>query len=302
MKNDSKLGVSMVALAAALWGTIGFAQSFLSQEIPIYWVTTGRFLVASVFFLLAWSWNTKSADFTIKISWKNLLFIIIGALSITINNFCFFFGVRETGIAIGAVATVGSAPIWAGLLSMIFEKLRPSKGWWFGVLFAGVGVTWMAISQANSWFINTTGLVSCFTAGLCYAVFSLMITKLIQSFVSTQAMALCFTLAFVFAGISSSFLSHFPALAFKDICLLLYLGVFSTGLAFFLYSNALSKIAFNTAVALSLFDPVTSFLLAVLVIGEPLQLDSVFGLLLILFGLWLVMKNELTSSCKEKSI
>ncbi len=296
---SSVIAFFMVMVAAVLWGSIGFAQSFMSAAVPVYWIASGRFFVASLFFFLLLILHKNGFDFK-NFSSHIWFLLLLAALSITINNFCFFYGVRETGIAIGSVATIGSAPIWAGLLAIFVNRKIPSKSWWLGVCCAAVGVTWMAISQAHSWFIDLVGLGSCLIAGLCYACFSQLSAQLVKQISSQSAMAFSFMLAFLIATLASCLLSPLPnSLSLIDYTVVLYLGVFTTGVAFLLYTRALSRINFNTAVALSLLDPVTAFLLAVFVVHEPIQLNAVCGLLFILFGLRLVMKNELTSSPKE---
>lgn len=51
----------------------------------------------------------------------------------------FFTAVSMTGIAIGTIITLSSAPIIAGFLEWLFGKKRPSPRWWMatGLSIAG---------------------------------------------------------------------------------------------------------------------------------------------------------------------
>ncbi|MBR5458168.1 MAG: EamA family transporter, partial [Burkholderiaceae bacterium] len=77
-----------------------------------------------------------------------------------------------------------------------------------------------------------------------------------------------------------------------DCYVVLYLGIFVTGIAYLLFSNALTKITATTGVAMSLIEPVTAFFLAILVANEPITWIAFMGLCLILVGLHFVLAAE----------
>lgn len=299
MSRHLNFGYFMVCLAAIFWGTIGFSQSFANPEIEVTWVASARFAVASlVFFFLWWvSKHNKRQEKSLLI--KHWPMMLLAALSIVINNFCFFYGVRATGVAIGSVATIGSAPVWAGLLNLVFKGNIPSLKWWMGVLVATSGVLWVALEQASTWYLDLTGLMSCLLAGLGYALFTQVTGTLVNKISVPTTTVVVFSMAFVLATIFSFMISPVPAVVTcTDWLVFIYLGFFATGVAFFLYSKALTQIEASTGVALTLLDPFTSFLLAVFALHEPLNLTAFFGLGLILLGLGFVMNSAL--SPKEK--
>lgn len=73
----------------------------------------------------------------------------------------------------------------------------------------------------------------------------------------------------------------------------LYLGLVSSGLAYLLFTTALRHVSGATGVTLALFEPVTAFALAVLVVGETPQALAYLGLGAVLLGLLLVVWAEL---------
>ena len=71
-----------------------------------------------------------------------------------------------------------------------------------------------------------------------------------------------------------------------------YLGIVVTGIAYLLFSFALTRISATTGVAMSLIEPVTAFFMAILVAGEPITWLAFLGLCLILVGLHFVLAAE----------
>jgi DME family drug/metabolite transporter len=71
----------------------------------------------------------------------------------------------------------------------------------------------------------------------------------------------------------------------NGISAVLYIGLFGTGLAYFLFAYGLKSVKSSSAVTLSLAEPLTASLLGVLFVGEVLALWSWVGLLMLLMGL-----------------
>ncbi|ULB11644.1 DMT family transporter [Cereibacter azotoformans] len=68
----------------------------------------------------------------------------------------------------------------------------------------------------------------------------------------------------------------------------LFLGAITTGLAYALFTRGLARLTTSTAVTLSLIEPLTAWLLAILVVGEPVTAQRFLGAMLIFGGLAIV--------------
>ena len=77
-----------------------------------------------------------------------------------------------------------------------------------------------------------------------------------------------------------------------DALIVLYLGVVVTGIAYLLYGTALKTTSVSTCVALGLLEPVTAFILAIVVVGEAVNGGACLGLVAILGGLYFVLRSE----------
>ena len=293
MLSRSLYGLGLAAIAAISWGTIGLAQSYAQPTIDASWVVVFRLLFASCFFTTCFVLKKEYRLLDVGTLRSLFPWIILAASLISVNNICFIYGVRSTGIAMGSAATIGSAPIWAGLLTQWLLKKPLNGRWWLGAVLAASGVTGMMISQANSWHIDVTGLAVCLLAGLCYAGFTLSSGRLVKDLSPLTSTTCIFFIAFLITVVAALILGHVPTgINHVDWMVFIYLGVVPTGLAFMLYTTALRFIAAGTAVAMTLLDPVTSFCLALTVAKEPLEAGALIGLILILLGLRLIAKND----------
>ncbi len=90
-----------------------------------------------------------------------------------------------------------------------------------------------------------------------------------------------------------------PQLQASDTAIVLWLGLVSTGVAYLLFSHALQHVSAATGVVLALAEPVTAFVLAIVVVGERPGWAGALGLAAVLAGLWVVVSSEWTSSHAE---
>lgn len=112
-------GASLVIAAAVLWGTTGTAQALgpvgtdpLAVGAVRLAVGGGALLAAG---LLGGGWRTIRAATAARR-------LPVGALLATVAGIAayqplFFAGVRQAGVALGTVVSIGSAPVVAGLLA-----------------------------------------------------------------------------------------------------------------------------------------------------------------------------------------
>lgn len=302
MKKLSIIGVILTLSAAFLWGTAGTAQSFVRGATSPYWIGAFRLVIACFFFhLLFLYYRSKEKAAVIssdkiqdKPQERNIywLCISIAGLCMGLYNLTFFAGIKATGIAIGTATTIGSAPIWAGIMQAVVMRKSPSKLWWLGTLCATAGGTWMVLSQSSSWHVDPVGLLVCLTAGFCYALYTLVSKRLVKIAAPLTITKHTFSIAIFIAVPVAWFIAGIPTINLTAGLVILYLGIFTTGIAYLLYTKALKHISAATGVALSLIEPIVAFTLAITVARESVNLWAIIGLCLILLGLRLVLRSE----------
>ena len=283
----------MVLLAAMLWGTTGTAQSFATLQLSSYWVGALRLAAAGLIFLL-WLALTERDSLAPRalasLPWRG---IAAAALCMTAYNLAFFAGVRAIGVAVGTALALGSGPVWAGLLQGLLTGRAPPFAWWAGTALAVGGGALMIAGPGTSANVTPTGIALCLLAGVSYAVYAMVNKHLVAAASAGAVTGAAFALAALLAVPTAIALAGAPVLRAADLVVLAWLGVMSTGVAYLLFSHALRHITSATGVALALGEPVTAFVLAVVVIGERPGGIAFVGLLAVLAGLAVVIRAEL---------
>jgi DME family drug/metabolite transporter len=282
-------GVLMVLLAALCWGTTGTAQSFGSGATSAYWVGALRLLAAGAFFALLLA-GTGGAAALARLPRGPVL---LAGLGMAAYNLAFFAGVKAAGVAVGTAVALGSGPIWAGLLQALGGQ-RPPARWWAGTALAVAGGSVMVGSGgAGAQPLSALGIGLCLLAGLSYAGYALVNARLVAAAAPAPVTAAVFGVATLIALPAAGWIAGVPQLAPRDGLVVLWLGLVATGVAYLLFSHALRHVSAATGVTLALAEPVTAFVLAVLVVGERPGWAAAGGGMLVLAGLLIVVVAEL---------
>ncbi|WP_282020382.1 EamA family transporter [Planomicrobium okeanokoites] len=269
----------MVLLAAMLWGTTGTAQNFIAGEA--HPLTIGAFrLMIGGFSLLLFTLITKS--FIVRnVSWPAVL---VSAASMALFQPLFFSSVQLTGIAIGTVVAIGSAPVLAGLIEWLFLKRRPDRVWTTATMLSIIGCI-LLFANKGAAEVDALGVAMALGAGLAFALYAIASKNVLESMEAVPAVAIIFSVAAVFLIPSLFFFDISYILIPGDAGIIFYLGFATTSLAYILFSKGLKKIPSSSAVTLSLAEPLTASILGVLVVGEVLSWLSWTGVVLLLGGI-----------------
>lgn len=282
----------MTLTAAALWGTTGTAQTFASAQSSPYWIGAWRLVIASVFFagfILLGRTSRSWTRFAWRAAWP---WVLLGGLAIAAYNLCFFAGVKATGVATGTGVAIGSGPVWVGLLQSLISRQPPRPIWWLGSALAVTGISLILWGASTDAKFDATGLMLCLAAGLAYACYTIVSKHLVGITTPELATFSVFTTAAVIALPVAALASEAVAASTSTWLMVGYLGVVATGVAYLLFSHALRHVSVATCVTLTLAEPVTAFVLAILVVGEQPGAAAFGGLGFVVSGLLLVVWGE----------
>ncbi|TAA73612.1 EamA family transporter [Planococcus salinarum] len=269
----------MVLLAAMLWGTTGTAQNYISGDA--HPLTIGAFrLMIGGFSLLLFTLMTKRFIFR-NVHWPAVL---LSALSMALFQPLFFSSVQLTGIAVGTVVAIGSAPVLAGMIEWLFLKRRPDRIWATATLLAILGCI-LLFANRGAADVNSLGVAMALGAGLSFALYAIASKSVLQTMEAVPAVSLIFSIAAIFLMPSLLFLDLSYILIPANVGIIVYLGFAATSLAYILFSRGLKRIPSSSAVTLSLAEPLTASILGVLVVGEVLSGLSWIGVVLLLGGI-----------------
>jgi DME family drug/metabolite transporter len=273
-------GILFVLSATLFWGTTGTAQAFAPAAAGPIAVGVLRLIIGGVALLVLALVRGALGRGQRWPLWPTVL----AAASMAAYQLVFFAAVRQTGVAVGTVVAIGSAPILAGLLDWLVRGERPSQRWLIATLCAIGGCALLALTGGEL-RVNGWGILLAVGAGASYAIYALGSKALVQDRPPDAVTAVAF-----FGGA----LLLMPLLPFLDlrwlgeprgVLVALHLGLLATAAAYALYVRGLVRIPTATAVTLSLGEPVVATLLGVVVLGERLAPVAVVGVLLLLGGL-----------------
>jgi len=269
----------LVLSAAVLWGTTGTAQTFLPQSAQPLTIGAIR-LALGGFSLLLIMIIMKRIEFR---TWPYRA-TIVAALCMALFQPLFFTSVRVTGIAIGTVVAIGSAPIFSGLIEWLILKTKPSRAWILATALAVVGCSLLFLNK-DALTVNPLGVSLSLIAGFVFAIYTIVSKEIVNKVDAIPAVAMTFSfsaimlLPFLFVFNSSWILEPSNSLT------ILYLGFMTTSVAYILYLSGLQKVPSSSAVTLSLGEPLTAAILSVIIVGEVLSPVSWIGVFLLLGGI-----------------
>ncbi len=269
----------LVLFAAILWGTTGTAQTFLPQTAQPLTIGASRLAIGG-FSLLIIMLVMKKISFGTW-PWK---LTIIAAICMALFQPLFFTSVRVTGIAIGTVVAIGSAPIFSGLIEWLFLKLKPSRAWMMATALSVIGCALLFLNK-DALTVNPVGVTLSLFAGFVFAIYTVVSKFLLAKVEAIPAVAMTFSIS---AFMLMPFLFIFDSswvVEPKNIGTILYLGIMTTSAAYILYLFGLKKVPSSSAVTLSLGEPLTAAVLSVVIVGEVLSPISWLGVVLLLGGI-----------------
>jgi DME family drug/metabolite transporter len=275
-------GALYVILAATLWGTTGTAQALAPFGAGPLALGALRLLLGAGLLLL---WVTVRGSWGMEGRWA-LRPLLMGAVTIAAYQLFFFAGVGRTGVAVGTMVGIGSAPIMAGLLDWGVRGERPSGRWVVATLLAVLGcVVLVAAGAQTEVTVDVGGIALAMGAGLSYAIYTLATKELLATHSPDAAMALLF-------GLGALLL--LPLLAVVDLrwvatagglAVVLELGLLTVAVAYLFYARGLQTVSVATAVTLTLAEPLTAALLGIFVLREPVNGGILLGIGLLFSGL-----------------
>ncbi|MCP3977140.1 MAG: EamA family transporter, partial [bacterium] len=190
----------------------------------------------------------------------------------------------RTGVVLGTIVAIGSAPVFAGLLAWGYDRAAPTR-LWFGATLVAIAGVGLLVAAGRDLGISADGIALALGAGAAYATYVIAARQFSRSGNVIGSTAIIFAIAAVLL---------LPLLATSDIgwvgstggaAAVLHLGVLATAVAYLLFATGLESTRSTTATTLSLGEPVTAALLGVLAVGERPPALGWVGFALVLIAL-----------------
>ncbi|MFC4112787.1 DMT family transporter [Nonomuraea zeae] len=280
-----KNGPLAVVAASVLWGTAGTAGLLVSADSVA--LAAARLVIGGAALALLAGAGVRRAVTP---------GLLLAAVAVAAYQLCFFAAVGRTGVAIGTVVAIGSGPVFTGLLSWALHGRRPTGRWALATTAAICGCAALIVgggAQAGGRMVS--GVLFALLGGLLYAFYAVSAARAIETGAPSNAV-----MGVLFGG---SAVIMLPVLLVngvgwlsepRGLLAVLYLGLGTTALSYFLYGLGLRTTPVATAATLALAEPAVAALLGLLVLGERLAPVSIAGLVMLVLSLVVVAVPERT--------
>lgn len=288
------LGILAVILASLLWGTTGTAATFAPALSPLF---IGSFAMGIGGFLQCGLASVNIVhDRALLVMYRR--FLIVGAFAVAIYPLAFYSSMRLSGVTIGTVVSIGSAPILSAIIEYFSRDFQVNKQWATGALLGIIGMVMLAFSDNASTTIQNTyvylGILLGLVAGFTYALYSWSARQLMLKGINTKA---AMGATFGCGGLLLIPVMLITGSAFftlwTNIAVGFYMALIPMFLGYLCYGFGLSRISASMATTITLLEPVVATILAMLIVGEYLSIIGWIGMLLIFICLIMVTLSSL---------
>lgn len=280
--------------AVVVWGASFIATKIAVGQISPISVVWLRFAMG-IPILFAAVVIRKQFAFPKGSEW--LYFTLLGFLGISFHQWLQSNGL-QTAQATTTAWIVATSPAFIAILGWLALKEKLNLLQSSGILLAMIGVL-VVVSKGD--FSNlavgkfgTIGDFLILISSVNWAVFSILSRRGLKNHPSTRLTFWVMTIGWLI--ISAVF---FAGKNYTEITLLdsrgwwalIFLGIFTTGLAYIAWFDALGQLSAAQTGAFLFIEPPASTVVAAIVLNEAVTWASIFGGAVILFGIWLVNRQ-----------
>jgi DME family drug/metabolite transporter len=226
---------------------------------------------------------------------------------------------RFSGVAVGTVISLASAPFFAAIVERLISKKLVSLKWMVSFAIGILGIVLLTMGKiqepsantisantisantisantisANTTLINITfieqyaGIFLGLLAGLTYAVYSWSARNMIDKGIHAKsAMAGMFGFAAILLLPTLAFTDSHLFSSFNNASVAIYMAVVPMFLGYLMFGYGLKQVEASTATLLTMLEPIVATILAIVILGEKFVFAGWLGMGLILVCLLL---------------
>jgi DME family drug/metabolite transporter len=278
-QKTTRRGAWLILLAATLWGTVGVTTQTLYHLTATNAFSIGFFRLALATPAFALGCFILLGRRMFRVARRDLGVIALLGLMLALYQVCFFGAIALVGVAIATLVTLCSAPVLVALISAFLTGEGPSRVVVAALALAIAGVALIVGFQpgARQQSANPLGVALALGSGLGYALVALSGRAVARRYHPLQINAIAFAagaLALLPATALAGFVVAYPPMGWA---LLLYLGLIPSALAYGLFLTGMRSTPATVASVLTLLEPLTATILAVVLFGERLGALGLFG-------------------------
>lgn len=298
----------LVAFAAIylIWGTTYLAMRIAVETIPPFAVAGSRFLMAGL--LVLGFLRLKGHPWPSFSNWKAAA--LIGCFLMVGGNGLVMWAVQKipSGVAALVVATM---PLWMTLFDWLFYRgPKPSIRVVAGLMLGLVGIVFLigpSKVMAGEQGLHLPSLLILFLAPVFWSFGSLQMRYVDlpkNVFMATALEAICggFVLVLLSIGFGEFARLNVASISFRSAGATVYLAIFGSLLALTAYSWLLQHVAPSRVATYTFVNPVIAVFLGWLILSEPISVETLVAVVLIVAGVILIVMRKKPASVKTAKI
>jgi len=271
----SAKGIGAIIIASFLWGTTGTAAHY---ALNVSALGIGAFSTG-VGGLLLLIMARKYLYRDHRLLLKHVGVFLFGAIAVAIYPLAFYSSMRLSGIAIGTVVSIASAPLFAAILDKLISNKPISLHWLLSFLMGAVGITLLVLGKGqplahiDSSEQQRLGVLLGCIAGFSYASYSWAAKHLMEKGVHSRS-----AMSGLFGGAALLLL---PSLYFTgenlfanvtNMSVSFYIAIIPMLGRYLLFAFGLNFVDASKATLITVIEPLIATLFAVYIIGEAFSM------------------------------
>ncbi|MET7937082.1 DMT family transporter [Streptomyces sp. NPDC005322] len=284
-------GLLYVTLAATSWGTAGAAAALLYGNSGLgplaltFWRALGGcalLLAARAVRARRRTGGAPGPARPYEPAGRRTVRILVTGIGLTVFQAAYFGAVEVTGLAVGTVVTLGAAPVMVAFAGQVTLGERLGAG---GALAAAGGLTGLLVlvlGGEGTGTVRPAGVLLALLAATGYSTMTLCTRRLgrvgggADAYTTTlTSFAVCAVLLLPFAAAEGLWPQAHGIV--RTLGLMAYMVAVPTALAYGLYFAGLAALRATTVTVITLIEPVTASVIAVVLLGERLTAATVVG-------------------------
>lgn len=289
--NQKLIGALCLSLAASIWGGMYVVVKVVVEVVPPLELVWARYAIAAIVLLLIarllkHSWKVARKD------WGILFFIAL--IGNTISIVTQEMGTMLSTAQMGAIIT-STTPAFMVVFAFVLLKERITWKKCVSVALATCGV-FVIVGTSDNGETTQLGGMYLIIAALTWALMSVLIKKVPRHY--SQIVFTMYASIIAVVLLTPFVIPNLDQLDWQRVVEpnifggLMYLGVMSTAVGFFLWNKGLQLMNASSGGLFFFFQPIVGAFLGWLLLGETIGGSFVIGTCLIFSGVFLVIKEE----------
>ena len=268
----------LITILGAVWGSAFMFIKIATPELGPIALVNIRLAVAGLIFIPFLLQQKYLKHFRSNL--KNIL--VLSVINTALPFSLFAYASLESSSNMLSILN-GTTAIMAVVISTIWLKIRLNFFQIMGVFIGLFGI--VVLANPDNVYISMKATIICLSAAFCYALSANYIQKFAYKTNTivligwSLVMASVLLLPITFFNLPSQFPSN------NVIFSILWLGVISTGVAFLGYVRLIEKVGAVKTATVAYFIPVFGVIWGYVFLGEPITLQILIGMILILIGI-----------------